>query len=365
QKALSIAKEKKLEVPRTEAESIIAIIKAEQKTLNAEKIAKEQAELNTKLEEEKRKGAEKAEAQAKEDKTKAENSEKKAQTAKEEANKAKKQAQKERNYAISIGILALLLGIFALYQMNVARKQKKIADAEKKTADIERGKSEKLLLNILPAEVAHELKEKGITEVKHFDNASILFADVKGFSALAAKVTPQELIKELDATFTKMDEISMQYGLERIKTIGDCYMAVAGIPEVNASNPVDITLAALGIQKWMNDERKARGGNFWQVRLGTHTGELVAGVIGKTKFAYDVWGSAVNLASRMESGGEVGKVNTTEFTKNVTKDFFEFTFRGELEAKNIGIVNAYFVDRIKPEFSEDSDGLIPNDNFWA
>lgn len=239
------------------------------------------------------------------------------------------------------------------------------ANKEKERADKERAKSEKLLLNILPQEVATELKEKGITEVRSFDNASILFADVKGFSALASKVTPQALIKELDATFSKMDEISMQCGLERIKTIGDCYMAVAGIPQPNSSNAVDITLAALGIQKWMNDERIARNGDFWQVRLGTHTGELVAGVIGKTKFAYDVWGNAVNLASRMESGGEVGKVNTTESTKNLTNDFFEFTFRGELEAKNIGKVNSYFVDRIKSNLSADTEGFIPNEKFWA
>lgn len=274
-----------------------------------------------------------------------------AEKAKKDANDAKESANLQRNIAVGVGVLAVLLGIFALYQMSIAHK--------------ERQKSERLLLNILPAEVAHELKEKGITEVKDFDNASILFADVKGFSALAAKVTPQELIKELDATFTKMDEISMQYGLERIKTIGDCYMAVAGIPQPNSSNSVDITLAALGIQKWMNDERVARNGDFWQVRLGTHTGELVAGVIGKTKFAYDVWGSAVNLASRMESGGEVGKVNTTEYTKNLTNEFFEFKFRGELEAKNIGKVNAYFVDRIKAEFSADTEGFVPNEKFWT
>ncbi len=256
---------------------------------------------------------------------------------------------------IPVGLINSLVFGILIFQLNKAIK----------IANEERAKSEKLLLNILPEEVANELKEKGITEVRSFERASILFADVKGFSALASRVTPQELIKELDATFSKMDEISMQYGLERIKTIGDCYMAVAGIPQPNSSNSVDITLAALGIQKWMNDERIARGGNFWQVRLGTHTGELVAGVIGKTKFAYDVWGNAVNLASRMESGGEVGKVNTTEFTKNLTNDFFNFTFRGELEAKNMGKVNAYFVDRIKPELSADTEGFVPNEKFWT
>jgi class 3 adenylate cyclase len=115
----------------------------------------------------------------------------------------------------------------------------------------------------------------------------------------------------------------------------------------------------------MKLEKKARGGKFWEVRLGMHTGELVAGVIGKTKFAYDVWGNAVNLASRMESGGKVGKVNTSQFTYEIIKDFFVCTYRGEIEAKNIGSVKAYFVERILPELSADADGFVPNDKFYT
>ncbi|MCU0444477.1 MAG: CHASE2 domain-containing protein [Microscillaceae bacterium] len=243
------------------------------------------------------------------------------------------------------------------------QQQKEEIEAQRDMIETEQQKSEKLLLNILPLEVANELKEKGSTEVKHYRNASILFADVKGFSTLAGRVSPQELITELNATFTKMDEIIAQHNLERIKTIGDCYMCVGGVPHQNTTNPLDITLAALAIQQWMYEERIKREGDFWQIRLGIHTGELVAGVIGKTKFAYDVWGSAVNLASRMESGGEVGRVNVSEVTYWQIKDFFDFTPRGKIEAKNIGLIETYFVDRIKPALSADLQGFVPNEDF--
>ncbi len=231
--------------------------------------------------------------------------------------------------------------------------------------NIEREKSDKLLLNILPEEVAQELKETGKTQVRHFESVTVLFADVKGFSALAKKVTPQELIAELDATFSKMDEISLRYNVERIKTIGDCYMACGGLPEANETHAVDVVLAALGIQQWMNDEYERRNGNFWQVRLGMHTGEAVAGVIGTTKFAYDIWGNTVNLASRMESGGEVGRVNVTQATFDLVSPYCVGEYREEIEAKNIGKVSAFFIDRLKPEYSADARGIEPNELFWT
>ncbi|TAE04542.1 MAG: hypothetical protein EAZ95_20550, partial [Bacteroidetes bacterium] len=149
------------------------------------------------------------------------------------------------------------------------------------TVEQERRKSDSLLLNILPTEVASELKETGKTEVKYFESVTVLFADVKGFSALATKISPQALIAELDATFTKMDEISERFGLERIKTIGDCYMACGGLPHANRTHAFDVVLSALNIQHWMHEERERRQGNFWEVRLGIHTGDAVAGVIGK------------------------------------------------------------------------------------
>jgi class 3 adenylate cyclase/Leucine-rich repeat (LRR) protein len=272
-------------------------------------------------------------------------------------------AQKEsqrlflQTLAYLLGILVVVVSIIFAVYFYFSRKF--LAEQKAKT--------DKLLLNILPQDVANELKTKGITTVRTFQKASILFADVKGFSKLAGKVTPQELIKELDLTFGKFDDIIAQYGLERVKTIGDCYMCVGGVPMPDVQNPVKVTLAALQIQKWMADEFKARekrGEEFWEVRLGIHVGELVAGVIGKLKFAYDVWGNAVNTASRMESGGEVGRVNITGIMHAMVKDFFEFTHRGQIEAKNIGLVDTFFVDRIKPDFSADSAGFQPNEKFF-
>jgi class 3 adenylate cyclase len=262
--------------------------------------------------------------------------------------------------------------VFFLYLKAVryAKMGGRLQQLEKDLA-VEHAQSEKLLLNILPKDVAAELKaNKGKTKIRRFASASILFADVKGFSKKAEELkktspTPaQDLIGLLDATFSEMDNISEKYGLERIKTIGDCYMAVGGVPVANQTHPVDVALAALTIQKWMADEKKKRNGDFWEVRLGFHTGELMAGVIGTQRFAYDVWGSDVNIASRMESGGEIGRVNTTESTKTLIEDFFEFEYRGEIEAKNIGLIRAFFVNRIKPEFSTDTEGFIPNEAFW-
>lgn len=275
-----------------------------------------------------------------------------------EKERKEKAFQQNLNYAFVIGlIIAIAFVVFILRSLKIQKRQKNLIE-------IERQKSEQLLMNILPAEVAIELKEKGITEVRYFMKASVLFADVKGFSALAGKVTPQELIQELDFTFGAFDDISEKFNLERIKTIGDCYMCAGGVPHKNETNPIDITLAAIGFQDWMNREREKRNGNFWQVRLGIHTGELVAGVIGKTKFAYDIWGNTVNLASRLETGGDVGKVNISETTYQEIKDFFDCTPRGKIEAKNIGLVETYFVEQIKTEYSVNGEGKEPNEKFW-
>lgn len=286
---------------------------------------------------------------------------------KEAANEIKRQQEKAReateklNQTIIMAALGTLLFafIFILYVLNSNRKVKQ----KQREAELQRAKADKLLLNILPVQVAEELKDKGVTEVRHFDNASILFADVKGFSSMASKVTPQELIKELDTTFGKFDDVIMQYGLERIKTIGDCYMCVGGVPNPDPANIVYMIAASLEIQNWMADEYTKRNGNFWQVRLGVHVGDLVAGVIGKTKFAYDVWGHAVNTASRMESGGEVSRVNISADTYHRVKDFFNCVYRGQIEAKNIGLVDTYFVESIKSELSMNNEGRLPNEEF--
>jgi GAF domain-containing protein len=234
-------------------------------------------------------------------------------------------------------------------------------------AKSERQKSEKLLLNILPKDVASELKEKGFAEPVLFENVSVMFTDFKGFTTIAETLTPQELIKDLDACFVQFDKISERFNLEKLKTIGDSYMCAGGIPKRNKTHAIDCCLAALEIQSFMNLMKKLKeeqGYPYWELRLGIHTGPLIAGVIGERKFAYDVWGDTVNTASRMESSGTPGRINISYSTYEVVKDFFVCEYRGEVSAKNKGVVKMYYLDRIKPEFSKDEEGLMPNGKFW-
>jgi adenylate cyclase len=213
----------------------------------------------------------------------------------------------------------------------------------------ERQKSDNLLLNILPEETAQELKETGTATPKHYDLVSVLFTDFKGFSQIAEKLSPQEVIENLNTCFLALDEICEKHNLEKIKTIGDSYMCAGGIPVANASNPIDCVQAGIEMQAWManwKQEKQNKGELAWELRLGIHSGAVVAGVIGKNKFAYDIWGDTVNLASRMESSGEAGKVNISGATYQLVKDKFQCTYRGKIEAKNKGEVEMYFVEGI-------------------
>ncbi len=214
----------------------------------------------------------------------------------------------------------------------------------------EKIKSERLLLNILPEEVAEELKEKGYATPKFYTQATIIFTDLKGFTNLVEQVQPQEIIEDLNTCFLAFDEICEEYNLEKIKTIGDAYMAVGGVPLKNKTNPIDAVKAGLAMQHFMQKwktEKEAKGLPVWELRVGIHTGCLIAGVIGKNKFAYDVWGDSVNVASRMESSGEVGKVNISETTYELIKHHFECESRGMIQAKNKGKISMYFVQAEK------------------
>ncbi len=224
----------------------------------------------------------------------------------------------------------------------------------------EKQKSEQLLLKIFPEEVVEELKERNDATPRYFKNASILFADVNGFSTTARRLKdePQKLVKMLDRCFESLDDIALRHDVERIKTIGDCYMAVAGVPTETNTHAFDLVLAGLQMQaaiQQLNAETSEM--DAWQLRMGIHTGDLVAGVIGKVKFAYDIWGDSVNLASRLESTGEVGKVQISEETYQAVKEFFVCEPRPELiEAKNIGKVQTYFVVCLKPEYAAGKNG---------
>jgi len=224
----------------------------------------------------------------------------------------------------------------------------------------ERNKSETLLLNILPHQIAEELKRYDRVEPRNYEMVTVLFTDLVGFTRIAEHLRPDELVRELDNCFSNFDEIIKKHRLEKIKTIGDSYMCAGGVPNVNSTNPVDFVLAALKMVNYMTrlkSDREAKGLPAWEIRLGIHTGHLVAGVIGQEKFAYDIWGDTVNLASRMESSGIPMQVNISRDTYEHVKDFFECEFRGAIKAKNKGEIEMYLVRGVKEDL-KGTDGKL-------
>lgn len=220
-----------------------------------------------------------------------------------------------------------------------------------KNLNQERAKSDSLLLNILPATVADELKTHDSVSPRHYESASVLFTDFVGFTQIAEGMTPDELIAELDTCFSRFDAIARKHKLEKIKTIGDSYMAAGGVPAANRTHAVDAVLAAFEIQRSMMElaeKKKEQNQPCWQLRLGIHTGPLVAGVIGREKFAYDVWGDTVNTASRLESSGVAGRINISGATYDQVKDFFVCEHRGKIAAKHKGEIDMYFVNGLQP-----------------
>ena len=216
-------------------------------------------------------------------------------------------------------------------------------------------KSEHLLHNILPVSVSDELKIKGEVKPVLIESATVLFTDFKGFTLSAEKMEPQELIKELDNCFSIFDSIIDKYGLEKIKTIGDAYMCAGGVPKKNHTHVFDVALTALEISSRMNRikmEKNSQNIPFWGIRIGFHTGPIIAGVIGKKKFSYDIWGDTVNTASRMESSGEAELINISGETYEKLKILFDCEYRGKIKAKNKGEIDMYFLKGIKKKYSQ-------------
>ncbi|MBK9108782.1 MAG: tetratricopeptide repeat protein [Saprospiraceae bacterium] len=246
----------------------------------------------------------------------------------------------ERTYFLA-GIIGLLCIIGIVVRNYLQQKKTNLLLSKEKE------RSEELLLNILPSEVAEELKQKGEADATLFEEVSILFTDFKGFTAVSEILTPQELVRDLHECFTAFDHIMHKYGLEKIKTIGDAYMAAGGLPTLNQTHAQDVVRAALEIRDFIEVGKKKKIENkqaYFEIRIGIHTGPVVAGIVGVKKYSYDIWGDTVNIAARMETSGEVGKVNISQSTYEKVKNLFSCTYRGKIEAKNKGNIDMYFVE---------------------
>lgn len=243
---------------------------------------------------------------------------------------------------------SILLYIFVnLFETSRDRAHKALEVANDALA-VEQEKTENLLLNILPAEVAEELKATGAAAAQEFEAVTILFSDFKNFTGISADMTPQDLVAELNICFYEFDAIMERFHLEKIKTIGDAYMAASGLPHETGSDPVDVVRAAIEMQAFMarhSEENAAAGKPSFTMRVGIHSGPVVAGIVGVKKFQYDIWGDTVNTASRMETAGEEGQVNLSEATYELVKSEpgLVFTSRGKVEAKGKGELEMYFV----------------------
>jgi PAS domain S-box-containing protein len=241
----------------------------------------------------------------------------------------------------------------------------RIKEAEQKMQE-EKEKADKLLLNILPAETAEELKTKGKATPRFYRSVSVLFADIQDFTKLAENLTPEELVHDLQSYFSRFDDAVSKYYVEKIKTMGDAFLCVGGIPMRNKSHPFDTILVGLQLQriiKELGKEREELGRRALQLRIGIHSGPIVAGVVGKQKMTYDIWGDTVNIAKRIETACVPGMVNVSANTYEIIKDYFECEHRGKILAKHKGHIDMYFVHKIKPEFSENADGINPNQYF--
>lgn len=240
-----------------------------------------------------------------------------------------KKISNQRIGLVSIGIITIIMLVLALvvYQ----GKQK----------------SDSLLLNILPKKVADELKATGMSKATRFEDVTVIFTDFKGFTELSEQLSAEDLIAEINLCFSEFDSIMTTYGIEKIKTIGDAYMAVSGLPEAKGTHAIDAVNAALEMIDFMSSRKKLldeQGGLGFEMRVGLNSGSVVAGIVGTKKFQYDIWGDTVNIAARMESSGESGKLNVSAETYELIKNHFDCQYRGKIKVKGKGEMEMYFVE---------------------
>ena len=245
-----------------------------------------------------------------------------------------------------INLLSLLSGQIAVSIDNAILYNNLAQKVEERTAELarEKKKSDDLLFNILPYETAQELKQNGHAETRFYENVSVLFTDFKDFTEISEKLSSVELVKEINACFEVFDSIMEKYGIEKIKTIGDAYLAAGGLPVPNSTHTEQVVMAALEIRNFIAHRKSILSSAGFEIRIGVHSGPVVAGIVGSKKFAYDIWGDTVNTASRMESSGEAGKVNISHTTYEAVKDKFLCKYRGEIETKGKGKIKMYFVE---------------------
>jgi class 3 adenylate cyclase len=241
-------------------------------------------------------------------------------------------------YYVSLSI-AIFIFIFLEFRF-ISQQSARAEDAFIGQRDM----ADKLLLNVMPRSVADELKSTGKYEPRHYDSVTVLFTDFVGFTAMAAKLKPAELLSSLDDAFRNFDQITQKYGLEKLKTIGDAYMCAGGIPETSDDHAERVCRAALEIRDWVATNKNLTGASgkpVWDIRIGVHSGPVVAGIIGEHKFAYDIWGDTVNIAARMESAGEIGTVNVSASTLKLVGGLFTERARGLIAAKGLGEVEMF------------------------
>jgi class 3 adenylate cyclase len=247
---------------------------------------------------------------------------------------------------------------------NIVEKRTHELQMQKKEVEIEKEKSDRLLLNILPVKVAEELKTFGYSKAEYFEFATVLFTDFAGFTKIAERETSQELIDKLERFFILFDEIVIRNKMEKIKTIGDSHMSVGGVPVVNNTHVFDAVMASIEMLDVMKKARvQQQWANDWHLRIGIHTGNVIAGIVGKRKFAFDIWGDTVNMSSRLQETGQKDRINISREVYDIISPYFECEARGLIAVKHKGPVEMFFVHRLKPEYSKNADGTKPNLEF--
>ncbi len=253
--------------------------------------------------------------------------------------------QQKRNQNIIVIATVLALILITILAIGLYRRNRFIYNTNQ-IIESEKNRSENLLLNILPAETAKELKKNGKVKAKKFESVTVMFTDFKEFTHFAENLSPEKLVESVDFYYSKFDEIMAKYGLEKIKTVGDAYMCAGGLPFPTDDHAIKMIKAAFEIITFVDDVKKIKHANQtrFDIRIGINTGPVVAGVVGTKKFAYDIWGDTVNIASRMESNSEVGEINISESTYHLVKDLINCMYRGEIKAKHRGMMKMYFAN---------------------